>query len=200
MQIKFVYFDIGGVAFNFRVALTALAEKTHQPLASIERVFKTYDEQVCRGDMSPQQLWEHMQKKLSIDDTIENFLEWWTSHFIPNKDVHQFMRTVGKKYRIGIITNIFEGALSKMFEKKQVPQLHYDAIIASCDLHLTKTDDAFFQYAQQAAKVNPEEIFYIDDSPKHIDKANLLGWNTYLFNPQEIPESIAAIKPLLRIV
>lgn len=56
-NIKFIYFDVGNVLLLFSGGLQKLADKHGISYADFERVFHKYDDSVCRGLITAQDLW-----------------------------------------------------------------------------------------------------------------------------------------------
>ena len=57
----------------------------------------------------------------------------------------------------------------------------------SHELGLRKPNAAIFEYVLKEQNLNPEEVFFIDDSTEHIEGANKLAIKTYhLKNGEEI--------------
>ncbi|MBU1000669.1 HAD-IA family hydrolase [Patescibacteria group bacterium] len=198
-KIKFVYFDIGGVALNFYDALKTLAKHVDRSEEHILKVFNKYDDDVCVGKMTPQAYWDRLKQELDLTVDIENFLEWLVDRFIPHKEVHELMMLVSKHYKIGLLTNIYEGTFVKIINKGHVPQLEYATIVQSFEQKKIKPDKEIFIYAQELAGVKSKEIFFIDDTAKNINQAKQLGWNTFLFDAANIEQSIKQIKQKLKI-
>jgi len=80
-KIKFVYFDIGGVLFNWKVALESLAKYLQRPYEQVEAVLKKYDNDVCLGKITPNQFWQYYKSELNADVEINDFADWWTDKF-----------------------------------------------------------------------------------------------------------------------
>lgn len=198
-SINFVYFDIGGVAFNFYDALKALAKHVNRSEKQFLEVFDKYDNDVCAGKMTPQSYWNRVKQDLQLTVEIEDFLEWWVDHFTPYKEVHELMALVSKHYKIGLLTNIYEGELVKIINKGHVPQLEYAAIVQSFEQKKIKPDKEIFIYAQGLTGVKPEEVFFVDDYIKSVDQAKQLGWNAFLFDSENMEQSIKQIKQILKI-
>lgn len=198
-SIKFVYFDIGGVAFNFNDAFKALAKFVNRSEEQFFEIFDKFDNDVCLGKMTPQAYWNLFKQELYLTADIEDFLEWWVDRFTPNKQVHELMVQVSRQYKIGLLTNIYEGELVKIMNKGHVPQLEYTAIVQSFEQKKVKPDKEIFIYAQELAGVKPDEIFFIDDYVKSIDQVKQLGWNAFLFDPVNMEQSVKQIKKALKL-
>ncbi|MDO8582921.1 MAG: HAD-IA family hydrolase [bacterium] len=198
-EIKFVYFDIGGVLFNWKIALKNLAKHLDRSYESVKAVFERYDEDVCRGKITPDSLWQYYKTELNVGLEINDFADWWTDKFTPIKQMHDLARDISKKYRVGILTNVYEGAYIKMIEKGHVPNIDWETVIQSCELNLVKPEDDFFLYAQRKANVLPSEILFIDDSQKNIDKAKKLGWQGVRFDEINPEDTVKNVRKILKL-
>lgn len=198
-SIKFIYLDLGGVLFNWRIALNKLAKHINRPFEDIHFLFNKYDPDACKGITTSQQLWQIYKKELKLKIDIEDFLEWWIDNFEPILEMHELVKTLATKYPLGLITNIYSNAFIKMIKKGHVPDLNYQIILESCKEKMVKPEVKFFLIAQERAKILPHEILFIDDSEKNINAAKELGWNTVLFLENNPTKSIKQIKKLLNL-
>jgi FMN phosphatase YigB (HAD superfamily) len=198
-QIKFVYFDIGDVVFEWKQVLRKIAAMANKSYEEVYAVYKKYDDDVCRGKISPQELWQHFKIELGIDKEIENFIEWWVSDFTPILPMHQLAKEIAKRYEVGILTNIYPGAWKYYVAKGLIPDVSYVAIIRSCDLGFVKPEPEIFKYAEDKAGILASEILLIDNSQKNIDKAKSLGWQVVWYDVNSPQKSIAEIKRVLEL-
>ena len=102
-----------------------------------------------------------------------------------------------EKYKIGIITNNYQGTFEQMLSKGHVPKISYTTVIQSHKLGLLKPESKIFHHALKKARVSPKELLLIDDSTQNVEKAKLLGWNTILFDEGNLVESIVEINKIL---
>jgi putative hydrolase of the HAD superfamily len=56
--------------------------------------------------------------------------------------------------------------------------MFFDRIYLSHRVGLRKPDPKIFELVLRENKLNPSETLFIDDSPQHIESANLLGIQT----------------------
>ncbi len=196
-RILFIYFDLGGVVFNWKNSLIQLAKINKKPLEDFLLVFRKYDDSVCRGNISPQDLWNKYKEELALTTDIDNFIDWWTDYFIPYDKVHELINHLSQKYKIGIITNNYQGTFEQMLSKGHVPKISYTTVIQSHKLGLLKPESKIFHHALKKARVSPKELLLIDDSTQNVEKAKLLGWNTILFDEGNLVESIVEINKIL---
>jgi HAD superfamily hydrolase (TIGR01509 family) len=198
-EIKFIYFDIGDVLFEWKDGLKALFEMSNKPYKEVHDVFEKYDDDACRGKITPQELWHHLKKELNIDTEIDDFADWWSDRFKPILEMHNLVREAVKKYRIGILTNIYHETIIHAFKKGHIPEVNYETIIQSCDLNLIKPEEAFFVHAQKIAGVLVSEILFIDNKSENIDIANRLGWQVVWYDVNNSQKSVAEIKRVLKL-
>jgi putative hydrolase of the HAD superfamily len=198
-QIKFVYFDVGDVAFNWRESLRKIAIMANKSYKDVLAVFGKYDDDVCRGKLTAQELWQHFKTELKINAEIENFLEWWANNFSPILPIHRLMEETSRKYRIGVFTNIYSGAWTLYTAKGFIPDIPYAAIIKSCDIGFVKPEIGSYKYAEDNAGVSSQRILLIDNSQKNIDKARELGWQTILYDVNNPQKSVTEIKEILKL-
>lgn len=200
MKIKFVYFDLGGVAFHFHGGLKELAKKYSIQYQDLENVYKRYDGTVCRGEISAQELWEIYKNELTFsDEKLKDFAEYWVSNFEPIKETQELMLSCVSKYKIGILTNIYKGVYSKILEMKILPDINWDAHTHSCDIGFVKPEIEIYQIATEKAKTNPEEILFIDDNNNFIEGAKKIGWQTFLFDEENPRDSVFQLRTLLNL-
>lgn len=198
MNSFFIYFDLGGVMFQYDGGLVQLAKENGVTLEDFNRVFRKYEYAVAIGEMTLQELWEKyvlelgLQRKKNFD-----FLDYWVNHFVPIYPTHALVKEVAKKFPIGILSNLYAGTFKKIKEKNYIPLLEYAAIIQSCEVHCAKPQEAIYTIAQQAARVRPHNILFIDDKQEDIVAAQRLGWNTVHFDSKNPHNSIEKIRKLL---
>ena len=198
-QIKFVYFDIGDVLFEWKDGLKGLSEISNKSYQETHDAFEKYDADACRGTITPQELWKHLKTELDIKIEIDDFADWWSDYFKPILEMHDLVKKAAKKYRIGILTNIYHETMVHAFKKGNLPEVNYEAIIQSCDLNLVKPEEAFFKYAQDVANVLASEILFIDNKLENIDKARSLGWQVTWYDVNNPQKSAAGIKRVLNL-
>lgn len=198
-NIKFVYFDLGGVLFRWKESLDAISKLCNVSLESTIGVFDKYDNDACRGRISPKQFWEIYKKELNVDIKIENFIDWWTNYFSPIPESHKLVMQLAKKYDVGLLTNIYKGAYEENVKKGHIPHLDYAAVIESCDLDMVKPEREFFLHAQKKTGVKADEIFFIDDKKENIEATKKLGWQGMVFEEDDPKGSVEKIEQKLSL-
>lgn len=198
-HIQHVCFDVGGVIFEFSGGLNALADNLGIDFETCKTSWLKFDNDVCKGSMTPQEMFEKMRKKFKPEVETFDFNDFWIGYCKPHNLVHMLMEQVSQYYDISLLTNAYPGLLEKFTKKGFVPKLNYNKIIESCNIGLVKPDKQIFLYTQQLLGSEPTSIYFIDDSPTNILEAKNLGWQGYLFNTSNQEESIAQIKKDLHL-
>lgn len=194
-DIKFVYFDVGGVLFRWREVLEEIAIKHGKKADGILRVFSKYDEAACRGLLTSQQLWKKMHRELKISSEKDfDFLSFSMTKFVPIVETHEFIKEIAEHLPIGLLTNVHPGVFDQVKKSGHIPDINYSVVIQSCLIGLVKPEKEIYQHAQRKAKVKPKHLLFIDDTEVNIKGAEVLGWNTALFDTNNPARSIRKIR------
>ena len=196
-DIQFVYFDLGGVLFNWKNAFRKLAVHIDRSYDDLLRIVKKYDDDMCRGKIQPNQLLEYIRQELDVDIVLEDFFPWMSENFTPILPMQHLLRQVAKKYHVGILTNIHNGSYEILVKKGFIPDIPYKTVIQSCELCLIKPEEKMFLHAQKKAGFPPSKILFIDDMQENLNTAKELGWNIALFEENHTQQSIRRIKKIL---
>ncbi len=180
--IRFAYFDLGGVVFNFAGGLEQISKDLHIPVDEVRAFWKSHDDDICIGNLTPQDFWHELVAHFRTGNRSVDFLAMWIEHFEPITSTHQAMKELQDNgVQLGLFTNIYPGVYEKALTKGVIPQLPYQAVIQSCEVGLVKPDIRIFNIAQQSTKFLPAEIIFVDDRKENTDIASSLGWNVHLF-------------------
>ncbi len=196
--ISFVYFDINGCLVRFfHRAFTKIAEDTKVPPDIIETTFWHYHDDACKGNMSLDELNRAYAKALGV-----NKLDW-RHYYMQSVEavaaMKPFVEWVAKHYRVGLVTNILPGMITAMRQHNMLPDVKYDAIIDSSEVHAIKPEPKIFQIATERANVPPGEILLIDDGRVNLMAAEKQGWRVLWFDDYRPEESIKRIKAALEL-
>lgn len=194
---SFIYFDLGGVLFDFKGGLDKLSQLMGLPLDECTKVWRSFDNEICRGQMTCQQLWGEYKKVANYKGQDINFSDFWVSNFLPNNKMHQLVLELSEQYPIGLLTNIYPEVFAIAMSTGKIPQANYTSIVQSCDYGVVKPEHKIYQIAQEKTKLKPENIFLIDDSALFVDSATQEGWNGILFTGSDTVGSINKIKQQL---
>src|SRR3989338_616860 len=147
-KIKFIYFDIGGVLLDWYDSFKTATKEFNIPYDEFKKLWlrKDFVDDMTRGKIVPQDLWKEAIKKFNLKNVDAfDFLSSWVGDYRPRKDVHKAVYQFSKKYRIGLISNLYKGMLPKLLELRIVPDITYSSIILSCDTGFRKTEKEIYE-------------------------------------------------------
>lgn len=195
---RFVYFDLGGVIFDFKGGLDRLSKITGLPLDNCTQVWKEFDDRICRGDMTCQELWDQYKARSGYKGQDIDFASFWVESFQPNKKMHELVLSLSQKYPVGLITNVYPDVFAIAMSTGKIPSAEYASIVQSCQVGSVKPEHKIYQIAEQRADTKPDKILLVDDSALYIQAAVNEGWKGILFNSKETEASIKEIERFLR--
>jgi len=195
-QIKFVYFDIGGVAI-LDFSGTNKWEKLQEELGIPPERSKEFRE-----------FWKIYGKEICLDRDIESLLPLIKSQFgvklpqqyslLKNGFVNRFeinhsigpvIKEIHKSCRVGLLTNMYLNMFEAIKEKDILPSVSWDVIVDSSKVKLEKPDPKIYILAEQLSRCHGKEILFVENTPKHIEAASQFNWKTFLYDPTHSEES-----------
>lgn len=193
--VKFVFFDVNGCLVRFaHRGFSRLSEESSIPIDVIETVFWEYDDAVCRGDKSLDEL------NTVLAETIHMLVDWkkyYLDAVEPVGGINELVRWSVENYHVGLLTNSMPGFVPAMRERGLIPDVRFDTVVDSSEVHVMKPDPRIYEIAQEHAGFPPSEILLIDDSRANLIAAKKHGWHTIWFDYYRPEESIASIRQAL---
>ena len=120
------------------------------------------------------------------------------SDYRPRKEIHKLAYELSKKYKIGLLSNIYNGMMPRLIELGIVANnIDYSSIILSYETGLRKPEKEIYEIAAKKAGIKPREILLIDDRKDFIEGAKTVGWQTFWFDEKDIKGSINRLKRFL---
>lgn len=194
--IKFLYLDINGCLVRFfQGAFTRIAHETAVPSDVIESTFWHYNDAVCRGEISMDEFNDKLAHRFGLPSM--DFKDYYLDAIEVIGETHELLKWAAQHYRVGLLSNIMPGFIEEMIKIGKLPDLNYDVIIDSSQVHAIKPEPEIYEIAQQRAGVSGDEILFVDDSRTNLMSAERLGWKVLWFDDYRPHESIATIKKSL---
>ncbi len=194
--IRFVYFDMNGCLVRAaNSAFARLAEESGAAPDTVETVFWQFNDAVCRGDKTIDELNTALAQRLGI------MVDWY-QYYLDAQEVMPGMQAlvswVAANYKIGILTNTMPNLVPMMLARELIPPVNFDVIIDSSEVHAIKPEDTIYQIAEQKTGLTPNEILLIDDDRPNLVAASRFGWHTMKFQSHQPEEAITAIYAALQ--
>lgn len=196
-NIKFIYFDFGGVMAHWMPGVPKFAERFGVPEADLFKALYDHFPEAVRGRISTNEMWRRIKKDLNVEHSHDNYADHFAEFFIPISETHAFAKELKKKYKVGVLSNIEPDTLKHAIERGHLGDVDFDIVLESHDVGVVKPELTFFQIAQKKAGVHANEILFTDDLSENVDAARKMGWHAIRFEPFSPKESIAKIKAYL---
>jgi HAD superfamily hydrolase (TIGR01509 family) len=104
---------------------------------------------------------------------------WSASYGEVNDAVLELVREVRARTRVGLLTN-GTTRLGADLEQLGIAD-EFDVIFNSCELGVAKPDLAVYKIVCAQLGLDPTSVFFVDDSPGHVDAARDAGLRAVLF-------------------
>lgn len=138
--VKFVYFDVGNVLFSFQGGLESLSKKFNVPLASVKEYWRSQDDDICRGKLTPQQFWNNSKVKFGYSGEDMDFVNFWINHFSKIQQGHDLAIKLSKNFQLGLLTNAYPNVINRVINTDLMPKIKWMNIVQSCDLGFVKPE------------------------------------------------------------
>lgn len=204
-KISFIFFDIGGVLIK-DYTCSDKWEQTKQSLGVEVEKSSEFDQiwhelanpRVCI-DYDVDQLIPELKQRLDLDipndySLLQNFVD----RFERNEHIWPLVHQVSQTCKIGMLTNMYPGMLDRIKSTGLLDEINWDVVVDSSQVKLQKPDNKIFMHAQQAAKVAPSQILFIDNTQGHLDSAASLGWQIHYFDSCDYQASTRKLGQLLQ--
>lgn len=181
-MIQFLYFDLGNVLVNFTVERMLRqvagvagvdAERVREVVfdAGLQTDFET-------GRITPRQFYDDFCRETGTRPDYQT-LEFAASDIfelnVPILPVLTRLAQAG--WPIGILSNTCETHWEHCFRRFAILPSLFGTYALSYRIGTMKPDAAIFQAAAKFSGRRPEEIFYIDDMPQHVEGAKAVGFD-----------------------
>lgn len=194
--VRFVYFDMNGcLVRSASSAFGRLSEESGASQDTIETVFWQFNEDVCRGVRSIDELNTALAERLGI---MVDWNRYYLEAVEATPGMAEFLQWISANYRVGILTNTMPNLVQPLLDAGTLPPIDYDVIVDSSVVHSLKPEARIYEIAAEQAGVAPHEILLVDDDRPNLAAASKQGWHTMKFHAFQPEESIAAIRDALQ--
>lgn len=194
-MIKFAFFDVGGVVINDFSGTNNWDE--------LKREIGVKPEDNQRFDIVWEQLEEELNKGKDIELLIPelnnemglnipkdyDLLDSFVSRFTKNESIWPIISEAKKKYQIGLLTNMYPRMFDAIIEKDILPPVEFDVIIDSSKVGAKKPNKAIYDICEERTGHKAGEVFFTDNSSKNLIVPREIGWQVFLYHPENVVES-----------
>lgn len=198
--IKFVYFDVGGVMVldysgtsKWIEMKRALGVKEEHDEA-FDLIWKKYRQRICIDCDIDTIVPEFREiEGLNIPDDYSMLVDF-VQRFEANPSIWPVASEAKKKYKVGLLTNMYPRMFKRILDSDLLPDARWDAVVDSSIIGYQKPQPEIYKKAEEEAGVKPSEIFFADNNEEHVAEATKRGWQTFLYdtqNPEKASEELA---------
>ncbi len=187
MEIRFVYFDVGKVLFDFDYeplfqkwqGFSHLEPSVFRSRATDPELLHRYE----RGEMETSAFFTEVADHLRLSMDPKSLENDWNSIFTPLEEHLAIGMKVSKQLPTGVISNISEAHIRYLSRQtdffRSVPAPTYSYTSGS-----RKPDAKIYHDAIAALNALPECALFIDDMEANIGKAAEIGFQTIHLQPK----------------
>ncbi|KKQ77303.1 MAG: Haloacid dehalogenase superfamily enzyme, subfamily IA [Parcubacteria group bacterium GW2011_GWA1_38_7] len=202
-MLKFIYFDLGGVVIRdfdgtnnwdlLKKELGIITAKNDK----FEKLWKRYDAEInTTRDVNT--LIPILNKELDLDIPQEySLLDGFVSRFTKNKQIWPIIKNARKKYKIGLLTNMYPGMLKTIGDRGILLQDKFDVIVDSSIEKVKKPDSNIYKLSELKCGFKSDEIMFIDNSERNLIEPKKMGWQIFWYDNRNIEKSTKDLKNIL---
>ncbi|MCA9382070.1 hypothetical protein KC660_01530 [Candidatus Dojkabacteria bacterium] len=181
-NIKLVYFDLGGVLFDFYPSIESLAILADADVNQVFNFWAKHDERMCKGLMPVEDFWFKFCDEFEFAyEGKFNFNDFWVKGFIENSEANSLFKKISKDYQVGILSNIYPGVFEYLKHRSLIPVIDNMTVVLSCEHGFVKPENELYEIAELIGGYAPNEIALIDDNDSNLTVASERGWSVYKF-------------------
>ncbi len=195
-MIKFVYFDVGGVAIldfsgtdNWVKLMNEIGLKKSQ-YEAFDKYWQTIDVEISSlPDIEILKLQIEEIFKISFPNNYSFLVDGFVQKFRKNESIWPVVKEIKKTCNIGLLTNMYPKMLPEIQKSGLLPDVKWNEIIDSSIEKVQKPDAGIFKLAEERCGYKGDEILFIDNTQRHLDGAKEFNWLTFLYDPKNPEKS-----------
>jgi putative hydrolase of the HAD superfamily len=181
--IQTVIFDLGGVLIEDPSAgmITYYANYFHVNRDSFSEALRKYWDAWHKGNLSEQELWEHVTTDLQIHNQPYDSL-WLDGFKQAYREKPEMLLLLKQLKHLGFTTALLsniEAPLESYIRK--YPFEDIDRYFLSCEMGLRKPEVGIYELTLQGLECQPGAVVFIDDRSENVEAAKHLGIPSILF-------------------
>ncbi len=191
---QFLYFDLGKVLVDFSVdrmfgQIAEVAGISHEKVE--EAVFQQgLQQRFETGELSPEAFYEAFCDYTNTRPDFDALVFAGSAIFELRYEMLPLVAQLRQTgHRLGILSNTCVTHWQYCCRRYRILEL-FEVHALSYELHAAKPNDTIFRAAAELAQVEPDEIFFVDDTLGHVEGARAFGFDAvqYVSTPQLVAD------------
>jgi putative hydrolase of the HAD superfamily len=194
MSDKVLVLDIDGVVVHPHDGIFWNTQLTQDMGVCVDHLqkhyFGKYWSDVIIGKEDLKQTLKEYFKNHNFSYDVDKFIAYWFSKDA-NVDANllNFIDAERNNFsKICLATNQEKYRAEYLWQEMGLSK-HFDEFFYSGDLGCSKPEEDFYQLVTNNLEVQPEDIYFWDDSHKNVDGASKFGWNSFFFENMNLINS-----------
>ncbi len=183
-EIKLLIFDMGKVFIHFDWERTygAFVKATKRDPESVKAAFLAVYFPYERGQITTQDVINHLNKELESSLTHAEFSALWTSTLDEDKEMTALLQILRKsKLPMYLLSNINEVSFGHVENNFNISR-HFDELVLSYKVGHIKPAVEIYHEVLNRSKMPAQNCLFIDDMYENIEAAKSVGINSIHFN------------------
>lgn len=189
-MIKAIIFDCFGVLYPDTYWAMA-SEYLGKNLDSKRQDLSALVKQVDLGSITRDELWANFADLVGSDkESVYKRLKEFSGL---DSRLLKFIEDKKSIYKIGMISNVGQGFIERMFTEKPASE-YFDSLVLSSEVGLVKPDSRIYELSASQLGCKTDECVFIDDLEKNVAGAINAGMKSFQYvNYEDFIEKIEAI-------
>jgi epoxide hydrolase-like predicted phosphatase len=203
-MIKFIYFDVGGVLMkdfsgnNNWVKMKKAMGVRQADYKELDALYDKYEREELNLTRKVDSLISIFESKFNMKFPPNfSMFDFFIEHFEQNPNIWPIVRKVKRKYKVGLLTNMYIGMLDAIKKREILPDINWDVVLDSSKVQTQKPEKSIYALAQQKSGVEHQEILFIDNTRRNLLPAKNLGWRTFYYDSTDHRKSCEELRKYL---
>lgn len=179
---KWVIFDVGQVLYDYLAFMNDASRHLNVEIMFLKAELDEIVEKSMKGERTFEEVWGQFLKAQGKENELEKILEihWDSKKFV--SDTKLLIKQLHRKgYSIALFTNNWPNMTERILKKINDDSSVIKHMFESSVEKLRKPDIIFYELVQDRTGAKGNEIFFIDDKKENLTTAEVLGWQTFLY-------------------
>jgi len=195
-SIKFIYFDVGGVAIldfsktNKWQEMTQALGINEPNRKRFDEIFNEFEPEICVSKKSLDEFLRTVASELELSLPADySMLDDFVDRFEANQNLHPILNKLSEHYQLGLLTNMYPDMLDRIKKRSILPPIEWGVVIDSSVEGIRKPQDEIYKLAEEKSGFEGGRILFVENSAMHVNAAKKRGWQTLLYDPSDISGS-----------
>ncbi|HEY5729617.1 MAG TPA: HAD family phosphatase [Anaerolineales bacterium] len=181
MSIRAVFFDLGGVIVRteYQAPRQHLAESFGMDYDDIDKIVfgggpNGSAAKATVGEITEEEHWLNVMKVLKQPASkYERIRDEFFAGDVIDLEIVDFLRSIKPKYKVGLISNAWNGLRDYIVREKFDDAFHH--MVISAEVGVAKPDPKIYDIALEQLQVKAKEAVFVDDFFENIEACEKLG-------------------------